>query len=214
MQYQITNLASWAYNNQDPEALLEGVATREVVHYLASADFDDLMSRGRAVAGDILRRNMQAEADKLDLGASVIFVGLEDIHPPSKVAKYFENVVGAAETREAWILQSQAYAISTNAWAGAESSNRVWRAEADQHRAITNATARAMLFTNQALAYAAAPGANGVYEQRARLEALVEGSRQTRKYILITTNTPDILIFNLEDKIRPDLLDQLSAPKK
>jgi hypothetical protein len=71
-----------------------------------------------------------------------------------------------------------------------------------------------MLFTNQALAYAAAPGANGVYEQRARLEALVEGSRQTRKYILITTNTPDILIFNLEDKIRPDLLDQLSAPKK
>ncbi|MGD0814961.1 MAG: protease modulator HflK [Verrucomicrobiota bacterium] len=214
VQYQITNLASWAYNNQDPEALLEGVATREVVHYLASADFDDLMSRGRAVAGDILRRNMQKEADRLELGAMVIFVGLEDIHPPSKVAKYFENVVGAAETREARILQAQAYAISTNAWAGAESSNRVWKAEADEHRAITNAIARAMLFTNQALAYAAAPGVNGVYEQRARLEALIEGSQQARKYILATTNTPDILIFNLEDKIRPDLLDQLSAPKK
>jgi regulator of protease activity HflC (stomatin/prohibitin superfamily) len=185
-----------------------------VVHYLASADFDDLMSRGRAVAGDILRRNMQTEADKLQLGARVIFVGLEDIHPPSKVAKYFENVVGAAETREAKILQAQAYSISTNAWAGAESSNRVWRAEADEHRAITNAAARAMLFTNQALAYAAAPGVNGVYEQRARLEALVDGSRQARKYIIVTTNTPDILIYNLEDKVRPDLLDQLQAPSK
>ena len=71
-----------------------------------------------------------------------------------------------------------------------------------------------MLFTNQALAYAAAPGANGVYEQRARLETLVNGSRQARKYIIATTNTPDILIYNLEDKVRPDLLDQLSAPPR
>ncbi len=214
VQYQITNLASWAYINNDPDTLLNGVATREVVHYLASADFDDLMSRGRAVAGDILRGSIQAEADKLQLGARITFVGLEDIHPPSKVAKYFENVVGAGETREAKILQAQAYAISTNAWAGAESSNRVWAAEADEHRAITNAAARAMLFTNQALAYAAAPGVNGVYEQRARLEALVEGSRQARKYIIVTTNTPDILIYNLEDKVRPDLLDQLPPPSK
>jgi regulator of protease activity HflC (stomatin/prohibitin superfamily) len=214
VQYQITNLASWAYINEDPETLLKGIATREVVHYLASADFDELMSRGRAVAGDILRRNMQAEADRMRLGARVIFVGLEDIHPPSKVAKFFEDVVGAAETREAKILQAQAYAISTNAAASAESSNRVWRAEADEHGAITNAAARAMLFTNQALAYAAAPGANGVYEQRARLEALVDGSRQARKYVIVTTNTPDILIYNLEDKLFPDLLDQLAAPKK
>jgi membrane protease subunit HflK len=214
VQYQITNLASWAYVNQDPNALLQGIATREVVRYLAKADFDELMSRGRAVAGDILRQDMQTEADKLQLGAKIVFVGLEDIHPPSKVAKYFENVVGANETREARILQAQAYSISTNAWAGSESSNRVWTAQADFHRDVTGGAGRAMLFTNQALAYAAAPGPDGVYEQRARLDTLVTGSRQARKYIIVTTNTPDILIYNLEDKVRPDLLDQLSAPKK
>jgi regulator of protease activity HflC (stomatin/prohibitin superfamily) len=214
VQYQITNLAAWAYVNEDPDSLLKSIARREVAYYLANADFDDLMSRGRAVAGDILRRNIQAEADELQLGARITFVGLEDIHPPSKVAKYFEDVVGAAETREAKVLQALAYSISTNAWASAEASNRVWKAEADEHRAVTNATARAMLFTNQALAYAAAPGANGVYEQRARLEALVNYSRYARKYIIVTTNTPDILIYNLEDKVRPDLLDQLPPPTK
>jgi len=88
----------------------------------------------------------------------------------------------------------------------------VWAAEADQHRAKTIADARAMLFTNQALAYAAAAGVNGVYEQRAKLEALVDGSRQTRKYIIVTTNTPDIIIYNLEDKVRQDLLDRLPPP--
>jgi membrane protease subunit HflK len=214
VQYQITNLADWAYVNANPDALLRGAATREVVQYLASADFDDLMSRGRGSAGTALRANIQNEADSLGLGARITFVGLEDIHPPTKVAKVFEEIVGAAQTREAKILTARAYTIATNAHAEGISFQRVAAAEADQHRAGVTSTARAMLFTNQALAYAAAPGPNGVYEQRAYLDALVAGSSKARKYIIATTNTPDILIFNLEDKIRQDLIDQLSAPKK
>jgi modulator of FtsH protease HflK len=214
VQYQITNLAAWAYVNKDPETLLQGIALREVVQYLASADFDELMSRGRAAAGIALRQNMQGAADDLQLGARITFVGLEDIHPPQKVAAIFEKVVGAAQLKESKILQAHAYAFSTNALASAEASNLVWTAEADKHRVITNATARAILFTNQALAYAAAPGVNGVYEQRASLDTLVNGSRQARKYIIATTNTPNILIFDLEDKVRRDLIDELPAPSK
>jgi regulator of protease activity HflC (stomatin/prohibitin superfamily) len=212
VQYQITNLAAWAYINKDPETLLRGIALREVVHYLASADFDELMSRGRAAAGVTLHQNIQTAADGLRLGARITFVGLEDIHPPQKVAEIFEKVVGAGETRESKILEAHAYSFSTNAYASAEASNRVWAAQADQHRAVVTSAARAMLFTNQALAYAAAPGNNGVYETRAKLEAWVNNSRQARKYIIATTNTPDILIFDLEDKVRRDLIDELPAP--
>jgi hypothetical protein len=85
-------------------------------------------------------------------------------------------------------------------------------ANADEHSAVTNSAARAMLFASQQMAYSAAPGRNGVYEQRAYLETLVEGGSQSRKYIIATTNTPDILIFNLEDKLRPDLIDKLPSP--
>jgi regulator of protease activity HflC (stomatin/prohibitin superfamily) len=214
IQYQITNLATWAYVNEDPETLLQGLARREVVQFLASADFNNLMSLGRAAAGNALRDNIQRSVDTMHMGARVVFVGLEDIHPPSKIAEKFEKVVGAGETREATILQARAYSISSNAWARSESSKRVWTAEADQHRAETNAVARAMLFTNQALAYAAAPGRNGVYEQRALLEALVTGSAKARKYVLATTNSPNILIYNLEEKVYQDLIDQLPNPSK
>ena len=93
-----------------------------------------------------------------------------------------------------------------------ESFKRVTAAEADEHAAITNSAARAMLFANQQLAYSAAPGRNGVYEQHAYLDALVENSADARKYIIATTNAPNIVIFNLEDKIRKDLIDQLPAP--
>jgi membrane protease subunit HflK len=213
VQYQITNLHSWAYENEDPVTLLTNVAEHEVVQYLASADFDDLMSRGRAAASEALRQNIQQQADVFKMGVRIIFVGLEDIHPPTKVAEIFEKVVGASETREAKILQAKAHETVTNAWALGESFKRVTTAEAYQHGAITNAVARAMLFTNQALAYSAAPGFKGIYEQQAYLEALIENSADARKYIMATTNAPNIPIFDLEDKIRPDLLiDKLPSP--
>jgi membrane protease subunit HflK len=213
VQYQITNLAAWAYINEDPITLLTNISERAVVLYLASANFDDLMSRGRGAAAEALRQNIQKQADAMNLGAQITFVGLEDIHPPTKVAEVFEKVVGASEIRESKILRAQAHAIATNAWATGESFRRVTTAEADQHGAITNAAARALLFANQALAYAAAPGYKGVYEQQARLEALVDNSADARKYIIATTNAPNVPIFNLEDKIRSDLLiDKLPPP--
>jgi modulator of FtsH protease HflK len=213
VHYQITNLATWAYINEDPITLLTNIAEREVVLYLASANFDDLMSRGRGAAAEALRKNIQKQADVMNLGARITFVGLEDIHPPTKVAEVFEKVVGASETRESKILQAQAHGISTNAWATGESFKRVTTAEADQHGAITNSAARALLFANQALAYSAAPGYKGVYEQQAYLEALVDNSADARKYIIATTNAPNIPIFDLQDKIRSDLLiDKLPSP--
>ena len=69
MQYQVTNLATWAYVNEDPETLLQGIARREVVQYLASADINDLMSRGRAVAGEILRRDIQTKRGRFSAWA-------------------------------------------------------------------------------------------------------------------------------------------------
>jgi len=64
------------------------------------------------------------------------------------------------------------------------------------------------LFTNQIPAYAAAPS---VYRQRAYFQAFADATAGARKYILLVTNTSDVVIFNLEDKIREDLLN-LNVP--
>jgi regulator of protease activity HflC (stomatin/prohibitin superfamily) len=139
VQFQITNLVSWAYVNEDPTTLLRGLAEREVMLYLAHADFDNLMSRGREQAADALRVSIQADVDRANLGARIVYVGLQDIHPPVKVAKVFEEVVGAGQTREAKILDALAHAVSTNAWARGESNRVVDVAEAGRHRSVTNA---------------------------------------------------------------------------
>src|SRR5581483_10603015 len=86
VQFQITNLTAWLYNNEEPDTLLQHIARREVVRYLVSADMGEVMSRGGAEAASVLRERIQQEANRHEMGANIVFVGLQDIHPPVKLA--------------------------------------------------------------------------------------------------------------------------------
>jgi modulator of FtsH protease HflK len=204
VQYQITNLLNWAYENEDASSLLQDAATREVVRYLTSADLGEVTAQGRQEAAQILTERIQTAADGLKLGARIVFVGLQDIHPPVKVAPDYEKVVGAIHTKQAKILAAQADAIRTNAMAQARATNVLNTASADSLGRQLSALAKAALFTNQIPAFKAAPE---VYPQRAYLETFVRATANARKYILLTSNTHDVLTFDLQDKIRADFLE-------
>ena len=211
VEFQITNVLDWAYKNENATNLLEDVATREVVRYLVSADFMDIMSRERGAAADALRSRIQAASDEHHLGARIIFVGLQDIHPPQKVAGDYEKVVGANQTKLANILAAQADGIKTNALAAAAATNIVDVAEGDRTRIEISALAKAALFTNRIPAYAAAPS---IYMEREYLQTFGRATANARKYILLTTNTHDVLQFDLQTKIREDLLEDVTITGK
>jgi len=211
IQFQITNLEYWVYNNEEPETLIQLLANREVVRYLVSVDVDKIMARGRLDAANTLRDRIQAAADQRALGANIIFVGLQDIHPPSKVAPDYEKVVAAIYIREQDILAAKAEAIRTNALAGAQAFNIRTQAESDRISREVEAQARAALFTNQIPVYLASPS---VYAERAYFQALGESIGKARKYVLLVTNSSDVLILNLEDSVRPDIMENLTVPAK
>jgi regulator of protease activity HflC (stomatin/prohibitin superfamily) len=143
------------------------------------------------------------------MGASIVFVGLQDIHPPQKVAADYEKVVAAKSTREATILAAKAEAIKTNMQADAQAFKTICEAQTDRQRHEVDAQARAAAFTNQIPAYLASPA---VYMERTYLQAFAESVANARKYILLTTNTHDVFIYNLEDKIRDDILSTITVP--
>ena len=212
VQFQITNVLDWAYKNQDATNLLERVATREVVRYLAGADLNEIMSRERGAAADALRDRIQDAANKHSMGAKIIFVGLQDIHPPVKVAADYEKVVGAGQTKLADILAARADDIKTNALAMAAATNIIDVAEGNRTKTEIRAFAKAALFTNQIPAFEAAPS---IYLERAYLQTFARATANARKYVLLTTNTHDVLQFDLQDKIRQDLLEDITVtPKK
>jgi regulator of protease activity HflC (stomatin/prohibitin superfamily) len=208
VQFQITNVTDWAYKNADATNLLQSLATREVVRFLAGADLDNVMSSNRLEAAETLRAGIQASANEHNLGAKIIFVGLQDIHPPTTVAGDYEKVIGAEQTKLATILAAQAYAISNIALAGSQAFTTTNLADATRMQLEVSRFAQAALFTNQIPAFEAAPS---VYKQRIYFQTFADATRNARKYVLLVTNTEDVLIFDLEDKIREDLLN-LNVP--
>ena len=195
VQYQITNLLAWACRHADAGQLLEKLAMREAVNYLASVDAEEIMAAGRVRAAAELRELIQMRANEEHLGASVLFVGLQDIHPPVQIADAYEAVVGATQERETKILNAEAYL-----------AERVPIAQAEGGRTakIARAAGQAGQFTNQVLAYQASPA---VYARRTYLDTVVRTIGPARKFVLTTTNTQDKFWLNFEDKLRPDLLD-------
>lgn len=209
VQFRITNALDWTYRHADAATLLERLGTREVAHYLVSVDMEDIMSSGRRSAAEELRERIQARAVAERLGVEILFVGLQDIHPPVQVADAYASVIGATQERETKIHEAHGYRAGRVPLAHAEGARRVSEAGAARTAKIARSAGTAGMFTNQLAAHAASPG---VYQRRAYLDTIVTATTGARKYVLTTTNVQQDFWLNLEDKLRPDLLDVPVAP--
>lgn len=209
VQYQVSDLRAFAYNHANAHQMLERLAYAVVSRYFVNVDFDTIMSVGRQQAAEDLRARIQSRADLGKLGVRILFVGLHSVHPPVKIASEFENVIGAFQDRETTNLFAQAVAAELLPLAEAEATEKTNRAEALRVRAIAGSAAAAARFTNQISAYRASPD---VYRLRAYLDTLGRSIATVRKYVVIPTNTHDVVTLNLEDKIREDILNELRVP--
>jgi regulator of protease activity HflC (stomatin/prohibitin superfamily) len=204
IQFQITNVMQWAYYNSAAADLLGDLSYREVVHYLVGQDIENVLSKGRLEAAQELQGRIQDQANTHNLGVKVVFVGLQDIHPPTPVASLYEQVVGAEQTRLATNLLAQAYAIMTTNLSLGQAVTTTNAAEASRFQLVSSQYGRADLFTNQIAAYEAAPS---VYRSRAYYAFFADATKNSRKYDLLVTNVQPNLYIDLQDKIRADLLN-------
>lgn len=210
VQYQIKDVKAFAYEHVNAGLLLEKIATREVIRYLVGVDIFDIMSTGRQKASEDLQKIIQQRADESKLGVKILFVGLQDIHPPVKVAPSFELVIGTRQENESAVRKAEGYAARTVAIAEATAQKKIHEAEAYRARKVASAQAQAAQFTNQVAAFNASPS---VFTNRAFLTAWARGATNARKYFA-STNTLESINFNLEDKVRTDLTEiKVPAPR-
>ena len=214
VHYEVTDLAAWTYGHRNAGQLLEQLANREVMRHMVSADFEVVMSTGRLETGERLRSRIQAQADRLGLGVRIVYIGLENIHPPIgsreiQVAAAFQQVVGAMQQRETNILTALAYQAQTLPAAQGEATNLLARAASERVARVAAASAESERFLQQESAYRASPAA---YRQRVYLDTLTRAIAPVRKYVLAATNTTDVMIVNLEERIRSDLASGVILP--
>ena len=220
VQYRINNLTNWVYNTDNAGSMLQKLSMRAVTRYLIGVDINELMGPGRTKAQEELKKDIQEQVDIQQLGAEIVFVGLQDIHPPvgqteqSKasggVAESYEKVnvaqlhsetnrLGALQYKAGKVPQARGAASELLAKARSESTNKVAKAKAEAGR-----------FDQQMSAFNAAPS---VYKTRSKLDAFQRATKGVRKYILSDPANRDIINLELQDKLRSDLLDVTVDPE-
>ena len=218
VQYRIHNLPN-CVKTGNAVSMLRKLSMRAVTRYLIGVDIKELMGPGRTKAQEELKKAIQREADERELGGEIVFVGLQDIHPPvgqneqSKapggVAESYEKVnvarlhsatnrLGALQYKAGRVPMARGLAAELVANARSESTNKVALAKAEAGR-----------FSHQISAFKAAPS---VYMTRSKLETFQQATRGARKYILSDTKNRDIINLELQDKLRSDLLDVTVDP--
>jgi len=125
VQYRINDLKFFVYNHADSKRVLEAICNRQLAYFAASARIEpresttvlsdgdwskllSLLGAGRKAAAQYLAERIQKEADEAELGVEIVFVGLQGVHPPTEIAKDYEEVIGSVQKKQASILNSLA----------------------------------------------------------------------------------------------------------
>jgi HflK protein len=138
--YRINDPVAYLQNIADPEQALSDLAERKLLHIMGSRESFSVMVDDRAKIAELLQTDLQRELTAFHFGIEVIFVGLQDVHPPVEVAEAYQEVVSAQEQKEARIHRAlakraaelpsaQAQATKLRSQAGANYVERVSQAE-------------------------------------------------------------------------------------
>jgi len=198
-------LYDYLYRVREPNALLEAIAYRELIRYLAGVDMFDVMGPERAQASRELQKRIQESADKATLGIKIVFVGLQGIHPPveEEVGKAFQAVIAAQQSKEAEILKARGYSNKVTAKTRHESQILLTRARAQRYEYRVWAEAQAERFKTQLLLDRVSPV---VYRMREYLSAIETALADARKYVMPGGGMGSI-ILDLKDIVRPEIFD-------
>lgn len=204
LYFKVRNLYDYAYRHENAVKTLENIATRELIRYLAGANFAGILGDKRHEAGALLNRQIQQASDAANLGIEVVFVSLAGLHPPAGVGAAFDNVVASREMQFAEILQAQTYASTLEPQTESLAITLTDSAEAYKLERNRVAEAEGERFLSQLKGYEAAPQ---LYVLSTYLDVLLNEGRHTRKYILSGGMSQEVLILNLEKKLKSSLLD-------
>ena len=204
--YQINSdkLFDYVYKHAQPIEFLETIVYNQFTKMVMSVDFFEILTVKRLFLAEILKQQIQKEADKYHLGVKIVMVSMEGIHPPVEVASSFEKVVGATEKKESFILEADAYKNKELTLADYNAS-RI-RIEADSYKFVRTVESKASgeKFRNELYAYWKSPI---IFKYRHYLRVLDKCLINPKKYIILSSDRDqNVTILNLEKTALPDIL--------
>jgi len=204
LYFKVRNLYDYAYRHENAVKTLKNIATRELIRYLAGASFAGILGEKRHEACTILNRRVQQASDAANLGIEVVFVGLAGLHPPAGVGASFDHVVASKEMQFKEVLEAGTYASLIEPLVESQVVQLKDAAEAYKLERVRVSEAEGERFLSQLKGYHASPE---LFVLSSYLDVMVHEGSHARKYILASNIDQEVLILNLEKKLKSSLLD-------
>ncbi|NNE42598.1 MAG: FtsH protease activity modulator HflK [Gemmatimonadetes bacterium] len=202
LQYTVVDLADYLYTIESPQFLMAKIAEAALTDAVGTMGVEDVLTSGRALISQEVRRRTQERLDELNMGISISSVNLLSVDPPSQVIDVFRDVSNAAADRERIRNEANGYANSVIPRARGEASWIIERGQADRNSRIARAKGEASRFLSVLEEYEREPDAT---RTRLYLETLETVLPRVDRYVLDPGQEGrfDLKILDLQGKDRP-----------
>lgn len=181
IQYQVSDPLRYLLRTQDPPEVLRRATETALTQVLAGAAVDDVLTTGRAVFAEQVRRRAQDILDGYGAGVHLVSLVLRSAEPPPRVIAAFQDVQNARSDREKLINQARGYANETVPRARGEAETMTAAAAAERGRRVESAKGDAGRFES---VRAAVAGSADAFRQRVYLETLERVMPRVRVYVV------------------------------
>ena len=139
LQYQIVDPRAFLLGSADPASAVRRGTEAAVTASLGSLPVDDILTTGRVIFLDQVRRRTQAFLLESGAGIQIVSVSLRSIEPPEAVRAAFKDVQNARSDRERFINEATGYANETLPRSRAEANAVLQKAASDRVRRVESA---------------------------------------------------------------------------
>ena len=180
VHFRISDLRKFLYECADPVALLENACRAKMREIAATHMVDECLTTLRHRIAESIHAHVQPQVT--GAGIDVLAVLVRDIHPPTDVAPYFEEVISSREQKQTLINQADESAVARKRDARAVAHRMKTEADAKKLAAITSANARVSAFNALEAQYAIAREVTAV---RLYLESIKAALSGVPKFVIL-----------------------------
>lgn len=196
VQYKVKNPEKYAFNLIEPQAITKEMVEAIIREEVAKRDFTEIITTSRAEIAQDTYTDLQKLLDRYNTGIVVENVKLQDVKPPEPVSSAFDDVNSAAEDKETYVNQANAYANKVIPKAEGKAAQITNTAEAYKAEKVAGAQGDVAKFKNVLAKYNT--GSQEITRTRLYIETLEKILPETNK-ILTTGEAANNGVLKLLD---------------
>lgn len=190
VQYRVVDLEKYLFEVDNQTGTLRVAAESVVRRVIANHTLDDALTENKFTIQQEIKDDLQAVADKYNLGVMISVVQLQDVEPPEQVDAAFKDVASAKEDKTSYINQAQSYANEVIPLARGNAAESINKALAYKETRVAEAKGDVAKFVQILERYRESPE---VTRTRMYLETMSEILPGMEKYVVSDDGTVTFL---------------------